>query len=266
MRPASGLILLIALAVCFHPASAHGARKGMDGEYDRKWRDYMAHHAEKIPGKKYPFESCFQKAAREYSLPVSLLLAVARGESYFDPRAESSRQCYGIMQIRWPGTARHLGILNQRTLYDPCTNIRAGARYLRELMDRYHGSLHRALAAYNYGPGRIPRKGSPEKIPAGALWYSGYIYHHLESVLEPLADKTKQRPFNRRPGRKEVIVFSRPFRARGFLNYISSRAPGVRMTWFRAGTGRYQVLLLYDSEKELRDGRRKLGQLGVEMI
>ena len=266
MRSAARLIFLIALAVCFHPASAPGARGGMDEDYDRKWRDYMEHRAGKLPGKKYPFERCFQEAAREYSVPVSLLLAVARGESYFNPRAESSRQCYGIMQIRWPGTARHLGITNRRTLFDPCTNIKAGARYLRELMDRYHGSLHRALAAYNYGPGRIPRQGSPEKLPAGALWYSGYIYHHLESLLEPKPGRTTQRPFTGRSGRKEVIVFSRPFRARGFLTYIRNRAPGVRMTWFRAGKGRYQVLLLYDSEEELLKGKRKLRLLGIKVI
>ena len=91
------------------------------------------------------------------------------------------------MQILWPDTARHLGIYRLSQLYDPCTNIDAGARYLKELLGNYDDNLHLALAAYNYGPSRIAKDGF--NIPSGAEWYSGYIYRHLNYVL---GDGSKQ--------------------------------------------------------------------------
>lgn len=91
----------------------------------------------------------FLVAALEYGLPESLLLAVARGESDCEARARSRANAHGVMQILWPDTAKHLGINRLSDLYEPCTNIDAGARYLKELLARYDGNVHLALAAYN---------------------------------------------------------------------------------------------------------------------
>ena len=92
------------------------------------------------------------------------------------------------MQILWPQTAKHLGIDQLEALYDPCTNILAGAKYLRELLDRYNGNLHLTLAAYNYGPGRIRKNSNSDSIPRGAQWYSSYIFHHLKHILRGASD------------------------------------------------------------------------------
>jgi hypothetical protein len=157
------------------------------------------------------------------------------------------------MQILWPGTARELGFARVDELYEPCRNIDAGAGYLRGLVDRYNGNLHLALAAYNYGPGRIPTHG--RSVPEGAAWYSAYIHRHLDFVLNArgrwnsLSERT-------------VAVFSAPWRAEALVAALSARAPDIRLDWFRENTGRFRVVLVATSAEALEASRQQLAQLG----
>ena len=104
-----------------------------------------------------PFQSCFTAAANTYEIEESLLIGIAIVESSMDSDAVSSSDAIGLMQIKWPITANHLGILDRQDLFDPCTNIDAGARYLRELLDDLSGFAQQpqkrlALASYRLGP------------------------------------------------------------------------------------------------------------------
>lgn len=87
--------------------------------------------------------------ACEFALPTNLLDAVIAQESGYNPWAVSSAGAMGIMQIM-PGTGNLLGLRNP---FDPVANMRAGARYLRQQLDRF-GRVDLALAAYNAGPER----------------------------------------------------------------------------------------------------------------
>lgn len=87
--------------------------------------------------------------ACEYGLPTSLLDAVIAQESGYKNWAISSKGAMGMMQIM-PGTARQLGLADP---FNSLANIRAGARYLREQLDRF-GRVDLALGAYNAGPHR----------------------------------------------------------------------------------------------------------------
>ena len=156
---------------------------------DIAWKNYARTETDIRPSYQFPHASCFRAAAVAYQVPESLLLAVARGESDFEETARSKANAHGVMQIQWPGTAQHLGVYRLSDLYEPCTNIDAGARYLKELMTRYSGDIHLTLAAYNYGPGRISTDGGD--IPDGAKWYSGYIYRHLAYVLGDRGNRTR---------------------------------------------------------------------------
>ena len=247
-----------------------GAAKTIEPDVEALWSRYLVNDAGKSPFMTYPYERCFKLAALKYDLPLSLLLAVSRGESNFDARAKSDRSCYGLMQIQWPRTAKHLGIYRLDALYDPCTNIQAGARYLRELLDRYDGNLHLALAAYNYGPTRIGKNAAADSIPRGARWYSSYIYHHLKHVLRGAASSVGSAETGGRrryiPGQRiEVMTFTKPYRAAGFYRHLKEKAPGVNLDWYRMGLGRYQVVMFYTDEQALENSKKKLRKLGIRV-
>ncbi|MGH7229681.1 MAG: lytic transglycosylase domain-containing protein [Nitrospiraceae bacterium] len=89
--------------------------------------------------------------ARQYRLDPALLRAVVKAESDFDPRAVSRKGAAGLMQLM-PHTAAHHRVADP---FDPIQNIRAGARQLRRLVNRYDGNLPLALAAYNAGARRV---------------------------------------------------------------------------------------------------------------
>ena len=94
-----------------------------------------------------------EQAARVHQLDPSLLKAVAWQESRGRMSAISSKGAQGVMQLM-PGTALQLGV-DPRSMSG---NIRGGAMYLRQQIDRF-GSVPLALAAYNAGPGAVLRFG-----------------------------------------------------------------------------------------------------------
>lgn len=104
------------------------------------------------------FESIIQDKARKYNLPPELIRAVIAQESRFNPKALSPAGAAGLMQIM-PQIAEAYGIGDR---YNPNENIEAGARLLREELDRFK-DVDLAIAAYNAGSPAVKRAGN--KIP-----------------------------------------------------------------------------------------------------
>jgi soluble lytic murein transglycosylase-like protein len=99
------------------------------------------------------FRTIIARSAAQARVDPALIEAVISKESAFDARATSSAGAKGLMQLM-PQTAMELGASDP---YDPAQNVRAGARYLRSLLDRFGADVRLALAAYNAGPGAVER-------------------------------------------------------------------------------------------------------------
>src|SRR5205085_4118030 len=99
--------------------------------------------------------------ARAKNLDPYTVAGLIRQESVFNPRAVSSANAYGLMQLL-PGTAQLTAkrygvgesITTETLLSDPRLNIRLGTSYLKDQLDKY-GRIEYVAAAYNAGPGRV---------------------------------------------------------------------------------------------------------------
>lgn len=250
-------VLLTLLAMTADAMTRHN-------ELNQSWRDYVAKRTTISPAYQFPHATCFRAAALHYQLPESLLIAVARGESDFNATARSRANAHGVMQIQWPGTAKHLGIHRLSELYDPCTNIDAGARYLKELLQKYDDNLHLALAAYNYGPSRI--SASSRSIPDGAVWYSGYVLRHLNYVLGDNQAKRQASTMRYSDiGQSTLLSFGEPYRAEAFIQRIEQHSPDVVLDWFRRGTGEFEVVLTYTDRDEFDQSVAQLARSGFRL-
>jgi soluble lytic murein transglycosylase-like protein len=103
-----------------------------------------------IPAK---FRPAFIRAADDTGFQLSMLVAVAQVESEFKPNARSEADARGLLQVT-PTTAAELKL----NVNDPSSNVLAGARYLRLMLNRFQRT-DLALAAYNAGPTLVERLG-----------------------------------------------------------------------------------------------------------
>jgi soluble lytic murein transglycosylase-like protein len=114
------------------------------------------------------FEPLLKMASDEFAVDPALLKAVMAAESGFNPGAISPKGAVGLMQLM-PATAERYGVQGDRNktieqkLTDPETNIRLGARYLRDLGRLFPNQQELVLASYNAGEGAVQQY--KNKIP-----------------------------------------------------------------------------------------------------
>ncbi len=99
-------------------------------------------------------DEMIETAARRNGVDADLVRAIGNAESNLNQDAISHVGAIGVMQLM-PETAASLGV----NPYDEQQNIEGGARYIRQMLDTFNGNLHKAIAAYNAGPGAVQKYG-----------------------------------------------------------------------------------------------------------
>ena len=99
------------------------------------------------------YDDIIKKAQKKYGVEFSLIKAVIKVESGFNPKAVSKRGAKGLMQIM-PDNYKNLSVKDP---FNPSQNIMGGTLYLQRLLIRYEYKLPLALAAYNAGPQAVDK-------------------------------------------------------------------------------------------------------------
>jgi soluble lytic murein transglycosylase-like protein len=140
-------------------------------------------------------EQAVIRAAQQHHVQPALLLAVMKAESSFNPIVVSKAGAVGLMQLV-PETAIRHGV---RNLYDTNENVTGGAKHLRYLLNRFHGNIRLALAAYNAGERKVDRYG---QIPP---------YKETQDYV------------------KKVLVYYRSYKKDGWIMPVAIAAPSMRV-------------------------------------
>jgi len=99
------------------------------------------------------YDKLIAKASKKHGLSFSLIKAIIKAESDFDPNAVSKAGAMGLMQIM----PKNITAFNINNPFNPSENIMGGAGYFKKMLKCFEGDIHLALAAYNAGPATVIR-------------------------------------------------------------------------------------------------------------
>jgi hypothetical protein len=100
-------------------------------------------------------DSLIRQNGARYSVDPYFIYCVIQQESSFSSTALSVKGAQGLMQLM-PGTAARYGVVNAN---DPAQYIMGGTRYLKDLLQLFHGRIDLVLAGYNAGEGAVIKYG-----------------------------------------------------------------------------------------------------------
>ncbi len=124
-----------------------------------------------------------------YQVPVSLIYAIIREESHFQPRALSFAGAKGLMQII-PSTAKYLmkksGLKKYYALdlYNEELNLHLGVYYLSNLLKRFKGNYYHVVASYNAGESAINHWLKEDKRSDNVIFSLTIPYHETDKYVK----------------------------------------------------------------------------------
>lgn len=133
-------------------------------------------------------DATVRRESERNRLDPAWVAAEIRAESIFDPKARSSADARGLMQIlpsTGAGVAKRIGMTWQGgdSLYDSDTNIVLGTAYLRQLMDQYQQKPYRVIAGYNAGPAPLNRWISQRPSMDADFWIETISYKETRDYV-----------------------------------------------------------------------------------
>lgn len=133
---------------------------------------------------KSKYDATIIEAAKKFDVDAALVSAVIKAESDFNPHEQSNKGARGLMQLM-PSTAIRFGVVD---VLDPAANIYGGTRYLRWLLNTFHGNADLAVAAYNAGEGNVWKYNGVPPFRE-TITYINRIAKHIRKALPAVVAK-----------------------------------------------------------------------------
>ena len=118
--------------------------------------------------------------AEHYRVPVPLVRAIVERESNWRPCAISPKGATGLMQLM-PMTAQRLRVSDRCNIDQ---NVSGGVRYLAWLIQKFHGDLRLASAAYYAGENIVGKRGLAYRNPDVVAYVSRMRATYLRFAQE----------------------------------------------------------------------------------
>ena len=128
------------------------------------------------------FDKMIVDAAKKFDVDAALVSAVIKAESDFNPHEMSHKGARGLMQLM-PSTAARFGVVDS---FDPAANVYGGVRYLRWLLETFHGDADLAVAAYNAGEGNVWKYNGVPPFRE-TITYINRIARHIRAAAQTAA-------------------------------------------------------------------------------
>ena len=136
---------------------------------------------------KSKYDATIVEAAKKFDVDAALVSAVIKAESDFNPHELSNKGARGLMQLM-PSTAIRFGVVDA---LDPAANIYGGTRYLRWLLNTFHGNADLAVAAYNAGEGNVWKYNGVPPFRE-TITYINRIAKHIRKALPAVVTKVAE--------------------------------------------------------------------------
>ena len=133
---------------------------------------------------KSKYDATIVEAAKKFDVDAALVSAVIKAESDFNPHELSNKGARGLMQLM-PSTAIRFGVVDALV---PAANIYGGTRYLRWLLNTFHGNADLAVAAYNAGEGNVWKYNGVPPFRE-TITYINRIAKHIRKALPAVVTK-----------------------------------------------------------------------------